>query len=155
MEDKVMFSKDSIIPTISSIVIMGSFFVGYIVYDKTQRPIEIKPHTVVAYSMDPSVTNDGNFVLGYPGKRMDVTCNDNTTKTCFLEIEDGKTDTVKTFPYVKQEWFTPENNNRPYHTLDVIKTLPSYNGNAELKFGTDVTKNTNLVAIMRQNGWAE
>ena len=115
----------------------------------------IKPNVVVAYSMDSTITNDGAFQLGYPGNRMDVTCNDNTTKECVLEVETGTKHIVSSFPYVKQEWFRPDGKNRPYHTLDVIKTLPSYNGNSELRFSSDVKKNSDLVRVLKQNGWVE
>lgn len=116
---------------------------------------EVKPNVIVAYSMDATVTNDEPFQLGYPGNRMDITCNDNTTKECVLEVETGTKHVVSSFPYVKQEWFRPDGKNRPYHTLDVIKTLPSYNGNSELKFGSDVKKNSDLVRVLKQNGWVE
>ena len=121
----------------------------------TSHTKEVKPNVIVAYSMDGTITNDDPFQLGYPGNRMDITCNDNTTKECVLEVETGTKYIVSSFPYVKQEWFRPDGKNRPYHTLDVIKTLPSYNGNSELKFGSDVKKNSDLVRVLKQNGWVE
>ncbi|AXH72580.1 MAG: hypothetical protein [Caudoviricetes sp.] len=110
-------------------------------------------HIIVAYTADPDVTDDNEIKLGYPDHRFSITCTDTVTNQCSLEIENGKKHEVKTFPYVKQEWFTPDSKNRPWHTLDVILTLPSYNGNKDLRFTGDIKQNDHLVAVMAQNGW--
>ena len=110
---------------------------------------------VVGFSADPSVTMDGEFKLGYPEHRYSISCSAGKYSFCMLEVEDGKNKTVKEFPYVEQEWFTPGMKNRPYHSLDVIKTLPSYNGNEKLSFTKDAKSNNNLYRTLRQNGWVE
>lgn len=117
------------------------------------KPPEVPPHIIVAYTADPDVTGDGQIKLGYPEHRFSVTCSDTVTNQCVLEVENGKKTVTKIFPYVKQEWFTPDSNNRPWHTLDVIYTLPSFNGNKDLRFGTDLKANKHLVEVMQQNGW--
>lgn len=135
---------------VTSIVSISVF--GYQEYTTT-KPKDIPPHIIVAYTADPDVTDDGQIKLGYPEHRFSVTCSDTVTNQCVLEVENGKKSITKIFPYVKQEWFTPAANNRPWHTLDVIYTLPSFNGNKDLRFGTDLKANKHLVEVMQQNGW--
>lgn len=115
--------------------------------------VEAKPDTVVAFSADPSGRDDSPIQLGYPDHIYSVTCTANNAKDCVLEVDNGTSHTIKRFPYVEQEWFSPGRKNRPYHTLDVILSLPSLNGNPELKMGTDPAKNKDLVQVLRQNGW--
>lgn len=112
-------------------------------------------NVVVAYTADPDTRNDGNIVLGYPNHRFSVTCSDGKVKICYLETEIEGKNFVKIFPYVEQEWFTPSHTNRPWHTLDVVKTLPSYKGNNDLHFTKDPTANAALVSVMMQNGWVK
>lgn len=136
--------------TIPVIGIGIGLFSGFVIQHKTStKPTD---GVLVAYTADPYVKNDGQFQLGYIGNRFSVTCSKNT-KQCLLETEiEGKSDT-KTFPYVEQEWFTPKKDNRPWHTLDIIQGLPSYNGNPELKLGTDPASNRRLVNVLAKNGW--
>lgn len=108
----------------------------------------------VAYTADPHVMNDDQIVLGYPGQRFSVTCS-SKSKQCVLELENKNSNTVKTFPYVEQEWFNPEHSNRPWHTLDTIMTLPSYNGNPDLKITKNPKQNRHLFDVMVKNGWVQ
>lgn len=126
--------------------------IGFNQHNKIKKPMT---DVVVAYTADPAVKNDGQFQLGYPGNRFSVTCS-TKSKECLLETEiNGKDEAVKMFPYVMQEWFTPKMSNRPYHTLDVIRSLPSYNGNTDLKFGTNIEQNRHMVNVLRENGWLD
>lgn len=137
-----------------SAIAMGFLSLSGMVYEKyTHGTKHTQPHIIVAYTADPDVTDDGQIKLGYPEHRFSVTCSDTVTNQCMLEVENGKKTVTKIFPYIKQEWFTPAANNRPWHTLDVIYTLPSFNGNKDLRFGTDLKANKHLVEVMQQNGW--
>lgn len=129
-------------------IVSGS---SIIIKDKNK---DIKPDVIVGYSMDPDVTNDGPFQLGYPGHRMMITC-DKTSNTCMLDVEEKDKHDTKMFDFVYQEWFTPTGNNRPYHSLDVIKSLPSYNGNPKLMLGANIDSNTKVVNILKNMGWVK
>ena len=142
-------SKILVMGGVATIVVAA--FVG-LKYGVAPHDIE-KPVTVVGFSADPEIKNDGEFALGYPDHRYTVSCVSNGPKICILEVEKDKKDITKIFPYVEQEWFTPGRKNRPYHSLDVVMSLPSYNGNGELKFGTDVAKNNALYDVLKQNEW--
>ena len=138
---------------IAGAVVSSAFFgLNWMLFthDKVEKPV-----TVVGFSADPEIKNDGEFALGYPDHRYTVSCVSNGQKICILEVEKDKKDIVKIFPYVEQEWFTPGRKNRPYHSLDVVMSLPSYNGNGELKFGTDVAKNSALYDVLKQNEWVK
>ena len=111
------------------------------------------PDIVVAYTADQDVLDDGPIQLGYPYHRFSVTCDATGPTECVLEVQDKGSDVVSRFPYVEQEWFTPNRHNRPYHTLDVIKSLPSMHHNANLMFTRDPKANAALVRVMEQNGW--
>lgn len=108
------------------------------------------PQFMVSYAGDPDVVNDQRLQLGYPNHIFSIMC---TVKECVLNVKINDHTTIKHFPYVQQEWFQPDMKNRPYHSLDIIQSLPSYNGNAELKLGNDPVKNKNLVRVLEQNGW--
>lgn len=112
-----------------------------------------KQEIVVGYAADPDVKNDGPIQLGYIGHRFSVTCATGYINECTVDIQNDGKNTIKRFPYVKQEWFTPTMKNRPYHSLDVIMKLPSYNGNGELRFGDDIKANADIINVMDQNGW--
>lgn len=142
------------ISVIGGIIGILSIPVGLAIFNHNNSASK-KPsdNVVVAYTADPDIRDDGNIVLGYPNHRFSVTCTNGKAKICFLETEIEGKDFVKTFPYVEQEWFTPSHTNRPWHTLDVVKTLPSYNGNTDLHFTKDPASNAALVAVMTQNGW--
>lgn len=142
--------------TAAGIIGMLGFAVGIVELEYgNSHSTKPSDNVVVAYTADPDTRNDGNIVLGYPNHRFSVTCSNGKAKICFIETEiDGKV-FVKTFPYVEQEWFTPAHTNRPWHTLDVVKTLPSYNGNTDLHFTKDPVANAALVSVMTKNGWVK
>lgn len=122
-------------------------------FHKEQAPIG--DHVKVAYTADPTSKNDGPMQLGYENSRFSITCSDGEFKECVLEVQQDGKDKVVRFPYVEQEWFNPEHTNRPWHTLDVIYSLPSYNGNVDLHFTRDPSQNRILIEVMTRNGWVK
>lgn len=145
--NKIMISPITFI-VLASIIVFGGAYTTTL-YKQTH---DKNYGVVVAYSADPTLKNDEPIKLGYPNSRFSVTCS-KTTKLCFLEVEENNKSIVKQFPYVVQEWFNPQNSNRPWHTLDVVYSLPSFNNNSELKFSTNPNNNKHLVDVMNHNGW--
>lgn len=138
----------NVVVNYSGIVPLGRAFLH-----DTKKPIG--DHVKVAYTADPSTKNDGPMQLGYENSRFSITCSDGEFKECVLEVQQDGKDKVVRFPYVEQEWFNPEHTIRPWHTLDVIYSLPSYNGNVDLHFTRDPVQNRTLIEVMTRNGWVK
>lgn len=147
---EVVMLKKIIACSVITIVALGGSVYG-MYHFTSQKPIA-QQGVEVAYSADPSLKADEPIKLGYADNRFSVTCS-KISKICFLEIEYQHKNSIRQFPYVMQEWFNPDKSNRPWHTLDVIQSLPSFNGNPELKFSTNTIKNKNLVDVLKKNGW--
>ena len=155
-KNKTAFSNKWVIASAIAVVFSIIAFVYAVVnFYNTPSANTYHPDIVVAYTADQDVLHDGPIQLGYPYHRFSVTCDATGTMECVLEVEDKNKHDIKRFPYVEQEWFTPGRKNRPYHTLDIIKSLPSMNGNANLRFGHDPKANAALVSVMEKNGWIE
>ena len=118
------FNKNLVISSCMAAAVGASFLTVIGMWKNTDH---LNSNIEVAYTADPTSTENGPLILGYPNHRFSVTCSSNGPKSCLLEIDQDGKSIVKYFPYVEQEWFNPRKDNRPWHSLDTIKDLPSYN----------------------------